>query len=283
MAMFALSATFAPAIGPTIGGYLTRNLWLAVHLLRQPGARRDHVGRAAAVAAACADAAGAAARGRLARHRDDGHRACFAADGVWRKATRTTGSARRSSCVCRWSPPSRLALFLWIELTAEQPLLNLRLLLRRNFGLGSIANVILGMALYGSVFLLPSYLSQMQGYNSQQVGEVLAWTGLPQLVLIPFVPRLMRRFDARLLVAVGLGLFAASCFLNIDINQDYSGPQLLFPNLVRAIGQALVMTPLSVLATGGIETRTGRLGLGDVQHDAQPRRLRRHCRCCKRC
>src|SRR6201985_1348553 len=57
-----------------------------------------------------------------------------------------------------------LGLFLWIELTTERPLLNLRLLMRRNFGLGSVANVILGMALYGSVFLLPSYLSQMQVY-----------------------------------------------------------------------------------------------------------------------
>jgi MFS transporter, DHA2 family, multidrug resistance protein len=146
-----------------------------------------------------------------------------------------------------------LALFFWIELTTPRPLLNLRLLRRRNFGLGSVANVILGMALYGSVYLLPNYLSQMQGYNSQQVGEVLAWTGLPQLVLIPFVPRLMQRFDARLLVAVGLSLFAASCFMNIEINPDYSGPQLLWANLVRAIGQALVLTPLSVLATGGIE------------------------------
>jgi MFS transporter, DHA2 family, multidrug resistance protein len=146
-----------------------------------------------------------------------------------------------------------LALFFWIELTTARPLLNLRLLRRRNFGLGSVANVILGMALYGSVYLLPNYLSQMQGYNSQQVGEVLAWTGLPQLVLIPFVPRLMQRFDARLLVAVGLSLFAASCFMNIEINPDYSGPQLLWANLVRAIGQALVLTPLSVLATGGIE------------------------------
>jgi DHA2 family multidrug resistance protein len=146
-----------------------------------------------------------------------------------------------------------LALFFWIELTTAQPLLNLRLLRRRNFGLGSVANVILGMALYGSVYLLPNYLSQMQGYNSQQVGEVLAWTGLPQLLLIPFVPLLMRRLDARLLVAVGLGLFAASCFMNIEINPDYSGPQLLWANLVRAIGQALVLTPLSVLATGGIE------------------------------
>jgi DHA2 family multidrug resistance protein len=146
-----------------------------------------------------------------------------------------------------------LALFIWIELTAERPLLNLRLLLRRNFGLGSIGNVIVGMALYGSVYLVPSYLSQMQGYNAQQVGEVLASTALPQLVLIPFVPRLMRRFDARLLVVVGLALFAASCFVNSDINQDYAGPQFLVPNVVRAIGQALIMTPLSVLATGSIE------------------------------
>ena len=81
-----------------------------------------------------------------------------------------------------------LAAFLWIELTVNNPLLNLRLLKRRNFGLGSLAAVLLGTALYGSVYLLPVYLSQMQGYNSEQVGMVLAWTGLPQLVLIPFVP-----------------------------------------------------------------------------------------------
>ena len=41
--------------------------------------------------------------------------------------------------------------------------------------------------------------------------------------------------------------------MNSDINQDYSGAQFLVPNLVRAVGQALVMTPLSMLATGGIE------------------------------
>jgi DHA2 family multidrug resistance protein len=145
------------------------------------------------------------------------------------------------------------ALFFWTELTIGNPLLNLRLLLRRNFGLGSLANVIMGMALYGSVYLLPVYLSQMQGYNAEQVGMVLAWTGLPQLVLIPFVPTLMRYVDTRLLVAAGFALFATSCFMNLWITSDYAGDQLLVPNLVRAVGQALVMTPLSSLATGGIE------------------------------
>src|ERR1700710_2683998 len=82
---------------------------------------------------------------------------------------------------------------------------------------------------------------------------VLAWTGLPQLVLIPCVPFLMRHIDTRWLVAVGFGLFATSCFLNLEITPDYAGDQLFIPNLVRALGQALVLTPLSSLATGGIE------------------------------
>jgi len=82
---------------------------------------------------------------------------------------------------------------------------------------------------------------------------VLAWTGLPQLVLIPLLPRLMRRFDARLLIAAGLLLFAGSNFLNVTMNQDYSGPQLLVPNLIRAIGQALCYAPLSAVATASIE------------------------------
>jgi DHA2 family multidrug resistance protein len=147
-----------------------------------------------------------------------------------------------------------LPLFVVIELIVTHPLLNLRLLLRRNFGLGTAANFLLGVALYGSVFILPLYLSQTQGYNAQQIGEVLAWTGLPQLLLIPLVPRLMKRLDARLLVGLGFVLFAGSAFLTTHLDTDFSGPQFLVPNVIRAFGQALVLAPLSALATAGMET-----------------------------
>src|SRR5580704_13967650 len=115
-----------------------------------------------------------------------------------------------------------LTAFLWIELTAKKPLLNLRLLFRRNFGFGILANFLLGVALYGSVFILPVYLSRVQGYNSEQIGTVLAWTGLPQLVLIPLVPRLMKRFDPRIVICVGFALFAVSNFMNIYMTGDYA-------------------------------------------------------------
>jgi MFS transporter, DHA2 family, multidrug resistance protein len=145
-----------------------------------------------------------------------------------------------------------LSLFIWIELTVEKPLLRLRLLAQRNFGVGTIAAVFLGFALFGSVYLLPAYLGQVQHYNSEQIGSVLAWTGLPQLLLIPLVPKLMQRFDARYIAATGLLLFAYSSFMNIEMSLDYAGDQLFIPNIVRAIGQALTLAPLSAVTLGSV-------------------------------
>src|SRR5262245_28834429 len=89
-----------------------------------------------------------------------------------------------------------LSLFIANELIVEKPLLRLRLLTNRNFGMGTVAAVFLGFGLFGSIYLLPAYLGQVQGYNAEQIGQVLAWTGLPQLLLIPLVPKLMQRMQS---------------------------------------------------------------------------------------
>jgi MFS transporter, DHA2 family, multidrug resistance protein len=252
LALFALSATFAPAIGPTIGGYLTENWgWQYIFYVNlAPGAlmvvmlyfsldarpMKLHLLREGDWPGIISMAIGLSALQTVLEegNKDDWFGSTFIV---------------RLSVIAAVA----LALFLAIELTASKPLLNLRLLFRRNFGFGILANFLLGVALYGSVYILPLYLSQIQGYNAEQIGMVLAWTGLPQLVLIPLVPRLMKRFDARVLIAVGFALFAASNFMNIYMTADYATDQLFWPNVVRAIGQALVMTPLSAVATAGIE------------------------------
>jgi DHA2 family multidrug resistance protein len=252
LALFAVSATFAPAIGPTIGGYLTETYgWQYIFYVNLvPGAIM--------LATLWPSLKAAPMNLGLLRQGDWPGIATLAIGLASLQTVLEEGNKDDwfgSSFIVRLTAVAvvSFALFFWIEFTTPRPLLNLRLLARRNFGLGSLANVILGMALYGSVYLLPVYLSQTQGYNSEQVGMVLAWTGLPQLVLIPCVPFLMKRIDTRLLVAVGFGLFALSCFMNLRISPDYAADQLLIPNLVRAVGQALVLTPLSALATGGIE------------------------------
>jgi DHA2 family multidrug resistance protein len=251
LALFALSATFAPAIGPTIGGYLTENwgwqyifyvnlvpgalmigmLWFSLEsspmkldMLRQgdwPGVITMAIGLSALQTVL------------EEGNKDDWFGSSFI---LWLSVTAAIS----------------LSLFLWIELTSKKPLLNLWLLFRRNFGFGILANFLLGTALYGSVYILPVYLSRIQGYNAEQIGMVLAWTGLPQLLLIPLVPRLMKRFDPRLVIGVGFALFAASNFMNIYMTPDYATDQLFWPNVVRAVGQALVFAPLSAVATAGI-------------------------------
>ena len=252
LALFALSATFAPAIGPTIGGYLTENLgWQYIFYVNLvPGA----------IMVGMLWYALEPRPMKLSLFRD-GDWAGIITMAIGLSALQTVLEEGNkddwfgSPFIVKLSVIAAVALtaFLIIELTVQKPLLNLRLLARRNFGFGILANFLLGVALYGSVFILPQYLSRIQGYNSEQIGMVLAWTGLPQLVLISLVPRLMQRFDARIIIGIGFILFAASNFMNIFMTNDYAAGQLLWPNIVRAIGQALVLAPLSAVATAGIE------------------------------
>jgi DHA2 family multidrug resistance protein len=251
LALFALAVTFAPAIGPTIGGYLTENygwqtiffinavpsaimvLALALTLDRTP--MRLSLLKEGDWAGMITMAIGLSAFQTVLEEgeKDD----WFASPFIFRLAIAAGVS---------------LSAFVWIELTVKKPLVGLRLLARRNFAIGVIANVLLGFALFGTVYILPQYLGQAQGYNAEQIGAVLAWTGLPQLLLIPFVPMLMKRFDARAIAIVGIALFAASCFMNTSLSPDVAGDQFFIPNIVRAIGQALIITPVSAITTAGI-------------------------------
>jgi DHA2 family multidrug resistance protein len=252
LALFALSATFAPAIGPTIGGYLTENWgWQYIFYVNLvPGALMIGMLWFSLEAKPI----------KLSLLRDgDWPGVITMAIGLSALQTVLEEGNKDdwfgSPFIVRLSIIAAVALvlFLVIELTTKKPLLNLRLLARRNFGFGILANFLLGIALYGSVFILPVYLSRIQGYNAEQIGMVLAWTGLPQLVLIPLVPRLMQRFDPRLVIGVGFALFAASNFMNIFMTSDTGSDQLFWPNVVRAVGQALAFAPLSAIATAGIE------------------------------
>ena len=251
LAVFALSVTFAPAIGPTIGGYLTENYgWqtiffvnvlptlvmvtaLYLTLERQP--MQLKLLQEGDWAGIFTMAVGLSALQTVLEegNKDD----WFSSPFILRLAIVAVVS---------------LSLFVWIELTIEKPLIRLRLLTQRNFGFGVIAMTMVGFALFGSVYILPAYLGQAQGYNAEQIGAVLAWTGLPQLILIPLVPRLMQRFDTRYIAFTGLMIFAYSCFMNTAMSPDYAGDQLWIPNIVRAVGQAMVLTPLTSVMTGGI-------------------------------
>ncbi len=251
LATFAMTATFGPAIGPTIGGYLTQHYgWPYIFFVNLiPGALM------LALLVPTLD-------------REKMQLGLLREGDWWGIAFMTVGLACLQTVLDQgnqddWFDSAHivrlsivaavaLAIFVAIELKVKNPAVELRLLARRNFGLGTIATVMVGVALFGSVYVLPAYLGRVQGYNSEQIGMVLAWVGLPQLLIIPFVPLLLKHFDARLIVCVGLSLFAASCFMNTHLSLDVGGDQLIWTNIVRALGQAIVLSPLSLITMAGM-------------------------------
>lgn len=252
LAMFSLTATFAPSIGPTIGGWLTDNFgWqYNFYLNLVPGLLLIAIVWFAIPAQPLqldklkggdwwGILAMAIGLGSLEVVLEEGNRKDWFG----------------SPIIVRLAIVAAIfiSLFLWIELTRRRPFINLRLLIRRNFGIGSIAGTALGLGLYGSIYLLPLYLSQVQNYTALQIGEVIMWSGLPQLFLIPLVPRLMKLFDVRWIAAVGFSLFAVSCFMNSDMTQYTDITQLRWSQLVRALGQPLMILPLTTIATANIE------------------------------
>lgn len=252
MAMFAITATFAPSIGPTLGGWLTDNYgWEYVFYLNVlPGILL--------ISAVWYAVEAKPMKLQLLKQGDWGGIISMAIGLGCLQVVLEEGSRKDwfgSELIVRLSVIAAICLasFFWIELTQKRPFINLRLLRRRNFGLATIVNISLGVGLYGSVYILPLYLAQIQQYNSMQIGEVIMWAGLPQLLIIPLVPKMMQKFDIRLLIGVGVSLFGVSCLMNAGMTHETGIDQLIWSQLVRALGQPLIMAPLSTIATAGME------------------------------
>ena len=253
IAFFGLTATFAPAIGPTVGGWLTDNFsWHYIFYLNLvPGPL------ALALQLYALDAA-PLRLGELAK--GDWLGIGLMATGLPALTFVLEEGQRKDWFGSPIVEGTALALlgiggFILRELMAERPFINLRVLKNRSVGGGCLLMTVLGAVSFGSIYVIPVYCAQIQGYNAEQIGYVVMWSGLPQLALFPAMPLLMKRFDPRLLVVVGTLLFAASCFINVGLTHDVGMDQLILPQLLRAAGQPLFTVPLSQMSTAGLAPR----------------------------
>jgi DHA2 family multidrug resistance protein len=251
LALFAITATFAPSIGPTLGGWLTENYgWEYIFYLNVvPGLLL--------LAAVWYAVAPERMHLEALKQGDWGGIVAMAIGLGSLQVVLEEGSRKDwfdSALIVRLSIIAAifLSIFLWLELTRKRPFIELRLLKQRNFALANIVNIALGVGLYGSIYILPLYLAQIQRYNALQIGEVIMWAGIPQLFIVPLIPLLMKKVDSRLMVGVGVSLFAVSCFMNSNLTHETGIDQLRWSQLVRALGQPLIMVPLSSIATTGI-------------------------------
>ena len=141
-----------------------------------------------------------------------------------------------------------IAAFFLHEATTPRPAVNLRSILHGNVPLVGLL-LLFRLMVLATGYLIPQYLSTVQGFRTLQTGEVLLWIALPQFLLAPVVGTLLLFLDARLLLALGFAVMAAACFLAAGLTQGWIGSDFLPSQVLQAVGQSLGLTSVMFFAT----------------------------------
>ncbi len=142
------------------------------------------------------------------------------------------------------------ALFLWRELRCEHPVVDLWAFRDRNFTIGCLFSFVIGVGLYGSVYLLPLFLSSVRGYNSLQIGLVMMVTGAFQFLSGPIAGLLEKRIDRRRMLMLGFGMFGVALWLNGFMTAQAGFAELFLPQAVRGMAIMLCFLPITTIALG---------------------------------
>src|ERR1700732_1659674 len=142
--------------------------------------------------------------------------------------------------------------FFWRVLTYHQPIVDLRAFTNRNFTLGSFYTFVVGTGMYGTTYLIPLFLAQVRGFSSLQIGETVVVTGLAQLAMSPISPLLARKMDLRLMLSIGIGLFAVAMYLTATLTNQAGFAELLVPQILRGMALMMCYIPANLIALSSV-------------------------------
>jgi DHA2 family multidrug resistance protein len=142
------------------------------------------------------------------------------------------------------------ALFLARELTAEKPLLNLRVLGDRNFGGGCFLIFVFGSCVYAIATMLPLFYQTVMGYNATTAGLAVSPRGLGAIFGSLFAGRLVAKVDPRLLLAFAFAVLCAASLWNGGLTLDMAPTSLLWPIVITGFAFPVIFVPLSGVAMG---------------------------------
>src|ERR1700741_220826 len=249
-AVYGIAVVMAPAIGPTLGGWITDNyswrwiffvnipvgilsLLLTSRLIQDPPylrrrklseTRIDFVGLGFV----------ALGLGCLQIVLDKGQR------DDWFESHFITTLSIIAAC--------SLLFVIWWEWRHKDPIIDLHLFRERTFAVSNLLMFMLGFALLGSTLLLPLFLQTLIGYTAQLSGMALSPGGFAIMVLMPLVGWLLSRFDARYLLLLGLSTLSASLFHMTSFNLDIDFKTSVLARVFQAVGLAFLFVPINTAA-----------------------------------
>jgi DHA2 family multidrug resistance protein len=146
-----------------------------------------------------------------------------------------------------------LLLFVGWELRTPKPAVDLSVLKNASFTTGAMIGGILGLSLYSSMFLLPLFMQELLGYPATKSGLVLMPRSLVMLVLMPVAGMLYNRLGPRIMISSGLVIAGSAPIMMSHFTLETGGMYLFWPQVIQGLGFVLIFVALSTAAMAGIE------------------------------
>jgi DHA2 family multidrug resistance protein len=140
-------------------------------------------------------------------------------------------------------------------LTSENPFIDPKIFLDRNFATGLVFIFVIGVILLASLALLPPMLATIFGYPTITIGIVMAPRGVGTMISMLVVGRIMHKIDPRVLVVIGLLLTAQSLYTMAGFSPQMDSWLIVSSGIVQGLGLGLVFVPLSTVAFATLEAR----------------------------
>ena len=138
--------------------------------------------------------------------------------------------------------------FIIRELIAAKPFLNVRFLAKRHILLLLLVLAGFRFIILSTAYIIPNYLQSVQNFRELQVGPVLLWIALPQLLIVIPLGALLSRVDARWVLAFGSTLIGIACLMGTNLTSDWATDDFLASQVLQAIGQSFALSAVVVLA-----------------------------------
>ncbi len=253
-ALYGVAVVIAPAIGPTLGGWITDNYnWHWIFFINLPigllslfftnrmvedppelqerTKRRDPVDFTGLISVAIGV-------GLLEFTLDKGQ------EKDWFGSREIQTTAILALCT--------LIFFVFWEWNHKDPVVDLKLLKNRNFGTAVFLQLILGMVLFGSTVLIPQYLQGLLGYTAENAGKVLSPAGLVMMVFMAVAGRTLGKSDPRLTVMLGYLAVAAGLYNLTRLDLYSSFGTVTWWRMLQVIGLPFIFIPISTLNYVGV-------------------------------
>jgi DHA2 family multidrug resistance protein len=150
-----------------------------------------------------------------------------------------------------------LAAFLVVESLVKDQIIDLSLFKSPVFSICILVSVVRSVALFGGLFLLPVFVQRVQGLDAVDAGLLMLPGSILMAILMPFAGSLADKVGARWPAVVGMICLVVFMYMyrNIDVNTSRWG--IILPTMVRSLGMPLLMAPIMAALLNAVPTRKG--------------------------